>query len=249
MRWWNLGALTFGLLASGIMAAQAEDFVVVESSVPALAAGASVASGSALTIPDKGRVVLLAASGQIVTLTGPFQGVPAAAAGGAGDSRLLTAVASLVHANQQESGSVGAVRAADVPWRADTIKAPHDVLAIDATDGGDACLDDLGNAILTRKPSAAAGSVTIHAMDGDATATVAWPAAAVRVPWPAALKLVDGASYVMEGAGQESAAIATIHLLPPGAPKSDIQRVTQLAEIGCTDQAKLLLGAIVKAAK
>jgi hypothetical protein len=49
------------------------------------------------------------------------------------------------------------VRAADVQWRADTIKAPHDVFAIDATDGGDSCLDDLGTAMLTRNPSAPAG--------------------------------------------------------------------------------------------
>src|SRR5271156_6541226 len=102
MRRWTLGVLMLGLTAAGIATAQAEDFVVVESSAPALAAGAAIASGSAVTVPDKARVVLLAASGQIVTLTGPFQGVPAAAAGGAGDSRLLTAVASLVHSNQQE---------------------------------------------------------------------------------------------------------------------------------------------------
>jgi hypothetical protein len=245
---WQLGALSFGLMMLASATVRAEDFVVVESSAPTLAAGAQVASGASVTVPDKARVVLLAASGQIVTLTGPYQGVPAAGGGG-GDSRLLTAVASLVHSNQQESGSVGAVRAADVQWRADTIKAPHDVFAINASDGGDSCLDDLGTAMLTRNPSAPAGIVTIHAMDGDAKATVTWPAATARVPWPAALKLADGASYVIEPPDQASAAVATIHLLPPGAPKGDIERVTQLVEIGCTDQAKLLLGVLVKAAK
>jgi hypothetical protein len=247
MRPWKLAALALGLWATGIVPTRAEDLVVVESSAPAIAAGATIASGSAIAIPDKARVVLLAATGQIVTLTGPFQGVPAAASGAA-DSRLLTAVASLVHSNQQESGSVGAVRAADVQWRADTVKVPHDVFAIDVSNGGDSCLDDLGKAVLTRNPSDPAGTVTIHAMDGDATATVAWPAATARMPWPAALKLADGASYVIEPPGQGSAAIATVHLLP-GAPTSDIQKVTQLVEIGCTDQAKLLLGALVKASK
>ncbi|HUN50302.1 MAG TPA: hypothetical protein VMU42_04275 [Candidatus Sulfotelmatobacter sp.] len=249
MRRAKLCAWGLGLLALTAAPALAEDFVVVESSAPTIAAGAQIASGSAVTVPDKARVVLLAASGQIVTLNGPFQGVPAATGGAGGDSRLLTAVASLVHANTQESGSVGAVRAADVQWRAATIKAPHDVFAIDASDGGDACLDDPEHAMLTRNPSDPAGSMTIHAMDGDATAKVEWPASTARMPWPKELKLADGATYVIEPPGQASAAMTTVHLLPAAPAQSDIERVKQLTDAGCTDQAKLLLGVIIKAAQ
>lgn len=245
MKQWVLAG---ALLALGTAAAAAQELVIIESTVPGLAAGAQLAAGKAVTVPDKAKLVVLAASGQMLTLTGPYQGVPGAGASG-GDSRVMTAIASLVRSGQRESGSVGAVRVADVPWRRETARSLDDVLALDATGGGDTCLFDPAKAQIVRKPQTVVGAVTVHAMDSGQSAAVAFPPGAVRVPWPATLPIEDGDNFVFEEVGQPTAATVTVRLLPGDKAGNDLERVAMLAEAGCEDQARLLLGLMATAAK
>jgi hypothetical protein len=234
-------------------AARAQEFVVVQSTVPALPAGTVLANGATLGVPAQGRVVLVAASGQVVTVSGPFQGVPPAAAGGsqAGTPQMLKVLQTLIGKNDQRQ-TPGAVRGTDVAWRSETARTLGDVLAINATDGGDVCLYDPSHAEVTHNP-ANVGTMTIHAMSADAAASLDWAAGTQRLPWPAALPLEDGGTYLFEQAGQDAAAVATVHVLQASAAAnpatSDVLRVTQLAQAGCNDQAKLLLALIVRAAQ
>jgi hypothetical protein len=228
-------------------AARAEDFVVIESSAPALAVGTQIAGNAPVNLPEKTRLVLLSASGRTLVLTGPFQGV-AKSEGAGGDSRLLTAVASLVRSNAQESGSVGAVRAADIGWRLETAKDVSDVLAVDASNGGDVCLEGGRQALIVHNPHGPAGRTTIQAADSNAAAAIDWTPGAARAPWPSKLPLADGAQYLIEQQGQSSVAIATLHLLPAAPGASDLQLLVRLTEAGCTDQGRLLVSMIAKQA-
>ena len=246
-RYWPT-AITLAFAMAGF-AARAEPLVVIESNAPALAVGTVVADGASVTLPDKARVVLAGESGQLVTLTGPFNGVPPAKKTCDSGGRVLTAISSLVNTNKNETGSVGAVRAADVAWRSDTAKSLQDVLAVDVANGGDVCLYDANAGALVRNPASPPGTVTIHAMDGDQTAKFDWPKGAMREPWPKDLPLGDGKAYIIEVTGQSEAAMATIHVLPAGKATSDLQRAAQLADNGCSDQAKLLLTVMAKGAK
>jgi hypothetical protein len=211
--------------------------------------GSVVASSASLSVPDKAKVVMAAESGQIVTVNGPFQGPPQVKEGGAGGSRIVAAISSLVRENVRDSSSVGAVRAADVDWRSETAKTARDALAIDVSEGGDACVYDPAAAELARNPSAPAAAVSILSVDGGDTVTLAWPKGALRQPWPKEMPLNDGASYMIDQGGQSEAAMTTVHVLQAGAAASDIEKVAQLADSGCTQQAKVLLTVMAKAAK
>lgn len=239
-----LGALTvivsFSLAAS---AAGTEKFVVVESSAAEVKVGAEFVAGAVITLGDLARVVLVGSSGQIVTLSGPFRGLPKPDSSGTPQNRVFDAIASLV---AKSGTTVGASRAAGPNWRADAAKTPDDVFAIDAIEGGDTCLYDLSRARLTRDSSARLGDATIRAMEGLATATVAWKPGVAYMPWPKQMPLTDEGSYLIEQAGQDAAVVATVHLLHAGPAMTGIQRVAQIAESGCDAQARLLLAILAK---
>jgi hypothetical protein len=231
----------------GIASVAAEDFVVIESTgAPKIAEGSMLSGGQTVTVPEKGRVVLAGDSGRMVTLAGPFSG-PVAQPGPAGDGRVLTALASLVRKKETDQSAVGAVRNADVTWRKETATSLADVVAIDTGDGGDTCLYDPTKAELLRAPTDAAPRVNILNATSGAGAMVEWGAAR-RAPWPKALPIEDGESYVFEQPGKATAAVVTVHVLPNQAA-SDIGRVAQLADAGCDGQARLLLAVIAKPAK
>ncbi len=243
----GLAAAVFGLLP---MAASAEEFVVVDSSVAAVTAGATLASGTPISVPAKGRVVLLTSSGQMVTVNGPFNGMPSA---GPGDKTAQPTEAyeavKVLFAGAGNRKEAGVVRATAVDWRREQSTTVADVLAVDATDGGDACLYDLGHAVVLHNPSNI-GTMTIHAMDNNASATIEWTKGMATTPWPSSLPIADGAAYLFEETNQNAAALVTVHLLrPPPAPAPVVNRVAQLVHAGCRDQAKLMLALYAKEAK
>jgi hypothetical protein len=240
-----LGVATV-VLGLAAVAARAETFVVVESSAADVKVGAELADGAAITVPEQARVVLVSSSGQIVALSGPFQGVPKPDSSGKPQNRVFDAIASLV---AKSGTTVGVSRATAPGWRADAAKVPDDVFAIDASDGGDTCLYDLSNARVTRDPSAGPGDTTITAMESAATATVAWTHGTTYAPWPKEVPLADEGSYVIEHAGRDAAAVATVHLLHADPTMTGLQRVAQIKESGCDAQARLLLAIIARTSK
>ena len=227
-----------GLVAS---AARAEDYVVVESTAPAIKVGTEISAQAGLNVPDRARVVLLRADGQMVTVDGPFQGVPKSTPAGAADSRLFVAITTLVRSGQQQDNiQVAAVRATDAGWRATHAESERDILAIDTMEGGDTCLYDPAAAELIRSP-ANQSQTSVLALTSAGSVAVAWPLGASRVPWPKEVALEDGANYVIEQEGHAGASMTTVHVLRREPGQSELQRVAQLAEHGCTSQARLWL--------
>jgi hypothetical protein len=241
----KLAVALIAALVVPIAPAIAKQLVVTASTVPTIKPGQTIDGDATLSLPDGGKVTLIGADGKVVSLQGPYSGKPGEGGGG-GDPALVTKLARLLNdKGSGDSNAIGAVRAAGVAWRADQAKTLGDILAINATDGGDACLYNPANAELTHDPSTGPGPLTIHAMDGDAAGTLTWPQAPTRAPWPKGVPLADGHTYVLEQAGQASAAMVTIHVLS-GAGPTDLQRIAQLADAGCTEQAHLLLSLITQ---
>jgi len=240
-----LAAAALGLAVAPAFAA---DYVVVESSVPGLAAGTAVASDQALDLGDNARVVLLSASGQMMTVTGPFKGPPPAAKDTAqtagGDTVKLVANLLAGHTENQ----LGAVRG--VVWRADAVKSAADALAVDASSGDepDMCVFEPGAAEVIHDPGHA-GAMTVQSMSTGAEAKLQWEKDMLRQPWPAALQLTDGDILTFVPDGAEQAVTVTIHVLPPQDGASDVERALQMARAGCDDQAKSLLMVTAKSAK
>ncbi|HYD98680.1 MAG TPA: hypothetical protein VEH84_04810 [Alphaproteobacteria bacterium] len=230
-----LSALAATLLAG---AAQAGELAVIESSgAPALPPGGVVADDRPLAVPAGGRVVLMDASGRTLALAGPFEGVPTLKADG-GDSRLLQAVATLVASTGHDVTTVGATRG--YAWRIGSVKTLADVMALDASEGGRACLYDLSKAELVRSPTDTQPEATLMAVNSGEAATLAWPADSPRIAWPADVPLRDGESYLIEQPAKQTVAEVTIKILQ-GEPASLPGRLQQFVEAGCDDQARLLL--------
>jgi hypothetical protein len=59
--------------------------------------------------------------------------------------------------------------------------------------------------------------------------------------WPKDVPLIDGGSYLIQEDGHSGAAITTVHLLMAQPGRSELQRIAELAESGCTSQARLWL--------
>jgi hypothetical protein len=242
-------AAAAALLAFASAPARAQDYVVIESSVPGLAVGATFGAGAALAIPEQGRVVFVNANGEVTTITGPYRGALPLAKGAAaaGSDDMVKLIATLMGSGDQRQ-TTGVVRAATVAWREDTAHAPADVMAIDASDGGDTCLYDKSRALVAHNP-ADDGAMTIEDMNGGGKAALQWPKNTAEMPWPAALPLSDGASYLFERPGADDAVVAVIHVLDAVAGASAVARAAQMAKAGCSAQARLLLALVAKSAK
>ena len=220
--------------------AAAAEMVVIESNVPSLAVGKVLAESEKVSIAEKGRVVVLAPTGKMVTLQGPYSGaVPGSDA--KPDGRLAIALASLVKRKGEETGSVGAMRALGAEARIDTLKNAADVLTIDPSAEGAVCLYEPGAKSIARNPLSRLDKLVIHDIDSGESATLVWPKDNETIAWPAALPLKDGKSYLVEQPGRAIANQITVHFLKPETGASDIERAAQLAEAGCDTQAWLLL--------
>jgi hypothetical protein len=226
------------VLCVAASAATAE-MVVIESNVPTLAVGKVLPARANVSIADKGRVVVLAPTGKMVTLQGPYSG---AVPGGDAkpDSRLALALASLVQRKGEETGSVGAMRALG-PERIDAVKSAADVLTIDPSAEGPVCLYEPGAKSFKRNPLSRLDKLVIHDIDSGESAPLSWPADKETIAWPAALPLKHGKSYLVEQPGRAVANQITVLFVKPGTGASDIERAAQLAEAGCDTQAWLLL--------
>jgi hypothetical protein len=226
------------VLCVAASAATAE-MVVIESNVSSIAVGKVLPANSNISIADKGRIVVLAPTGKMVTLQGPFSG---AVPGGDAkpDSRLALALASLVQRKGEETGSVGAMRTLG-PDRIDAVQSAADVLTIDPSAEGAVCLYEPGAKTFKRNPLSRLDKVVIYDLDTGESATLAWPTDKETIGWPAALPLKNGKSYLVEQPGRAVASQITIHFVKPGTAASDIERAAQLAEAGCDTQAWLLL--------
>src|SRR4051812_625536 len=142
----SLGAAAALFIANSPASAQ---MVVIESSEPSLAIGATLAAKDSVRIAENGRVVLVAPTGRMVSLKGPYSGaLPSDEA--KPDGRLAAALTSLVKRKGDETGSVGAVRAMGANSRIEQVKDAADVLTIDVASEGTVCVYEPGAKRLAR---------------------------------------------------------------------------------------------------
>lgn len=102
----RMSILATGLLAAAALPADASDLIVLESNVPAYAAGASVPSGQAVNLDEDARLVIIAGDGTTRTVEGPYQG-PIGRAG----TDAPGAIERLTTQRENSNHVVGAIRA------------------------------------------------------------------------------------------------------------------------------------------
>lgn len=117
---------------------------------------------------------------------------------------------------------------------------PTDVWEYDVSREGRLCVASGSRPILWRPRSAAATTLTIRARGG-AVQRIAWPAGTFRMPWPAALPLTGGTTYVVERGGGQPAVRLRVAMLPRSASNDLNGLATSLLAQGCTGQLQTLI--------
>lgn len=225
-----------GLAALALLAAPgpaaAADLVVVESRGIALQPGQAVDGGKPLALKEGQQVVLIAPTGQMIKLHGPWD-KPPIADGAVADPDVGTALKALLTQNLEKSEKVGVVRGAV----ADIV--PPDPWLVDVTHVGIRCVPANGQIVLWRpQGGSSAAPLSIQPFDRSWRARAEWPAGADRLPMPRRLPLTNRSTYIVELNGKNtSITLVTV----PAAASNDAMRAAWMIQQGCGAQAQSLL--------
>lgn len=216
-------------LALGTSLAQAEDAVVVSSSVADYVPGTVIGDGEKLTLPDGTRAVFLFRSGEMLELKGPFEGElgPAGSKDGPGN---IEALVQAMRGDGIDASTVGATRGMGS-------------LARPAMDGQRVAIDPQRSAIYCVGPADTlwlkrpAGAVaTAQLRRRGSVRAVSWPGNAAQIEWPADLSVEDGDRFeTLDAAGTPMATII-LRRLDPG--KSETAWIAASVLLGCREQAE-----------
>ena len=220
------------LLVAAAGTAKAAELVVITSTAPGLQPGQIIDGSRTIGLPAGSTVTLISEYGTPITLTGPYEGVPAASAA-PGDRNLLAALSRLVASEGGESLALGASRGSAVveppgPW------------VIDVSQSGDHCVPAGGPVRLWRPDARRPGSLRLKAAATGQKSKTAWPKGTTMLDWPQEMELKDGAIYLVQFRGSITAKKLVLHVVPADLP-SDANRVAWMAGQGCTKQALSLL--------
>lgn len=221
-------------------AAAAAEFVVLSSTVASVSVGQIIEPGQRITLPEKARLVLVNEAGRTISLKGPYAGAPGGEAKG-GKSKFVAALASLVRSTEEDAHSVGAIRAA-------SIRNKRQAMMINISETGDFCLFEDGGEELTRYQSETWPEINITAVADGRSQTVAWPKGARTLPWPEALPIKNGATYLVDQSGKDSRTMLVMHRLSGEYP-TDAHLVVEMASRGCLEQSKMMLALIRRSAR
>jgi hypothetical protein len=225
--------LSLLLCATALVAArpgQAEDAVLVSSTVEHYVPGSVISDSQTLALSAGASATLLFRSGDIVRLKGPFEGRldairPAAAPGGA--EGLVPAL----RGQSVDAAVIGATRGFTAP-------SAHAAMA-----GAPVNVDVRSSAIYCFGPkdtlwlsSTSAGGGVIRLRRGRSLREVAWPEGAKRVEWPGDLMVEDGDRFDVIDSKGAVAATMIFHRLDPPASANGWIAASLLS--GCRSQAE-----------
>lgn len=186
-------------------------------------AGQRVPDNATFTLRPGDSVVVLAGGGTR-TFRGPgtFSATGPVRAGGT--------------AQRQVRRQTGAVRGAGDA----VVTRPSDVWHVDVSQSGRACIPAGGRPTLWRPNSERTVQLTITPQAGTAQ-TVSWNQGQATLDWPAAVPIVDGASYQLNWTGASSPVRLTARTLT-GVPAGNVEAVaTALVENQCRGQLDVLI--------
>jgi hypothetical protein len=222
MRTATIVAIVLGLSA----AAQAGELVVTKSTVPGLDPGTIVDGADKLTLKAGHRLSLIAPTGRVINLVGPYQGVPDASASGPREEKLVTTIATLMSGHGRDASQLGATRDA-------AARRGRQVWAVEVGASGAQCVQQ-GQTPMLWQPSAAGGRAVELAKTGGAKVRVDWPKGEALATWPQQVPIQDGATYLLAGRS------VTLHLVTPTGNPAEL--ASALTEKGCEAQALAVLG-------
>ena len=229
-----LSALRRALLSAtalvlGASAAQAEDAVLVSSSVAAYVPGTVISDAQKVALPDGAKAVFLFRSGEMLEVKGPFEGNLVAANTKSGASGVEALIQAL-RGEGIDASAVGATRG----WGSVARSAMEGKrVAIDPQRSAIYCIGR-ADTLWLRRPSGAAATAQLRRRGN--VRSVSWPGDAAQIEWPADLLVEDGDRFdALDAAG---APVATIILRRVDAGKSETAWIAASLLAGCREQAE-----------
>ncbi len=229
-------ALGFGLLVAASAAASAADLVVVDAVGTDIQPGAAIDGSKPLRLGAGARVTLVAATGAVIRLRGPYEQAPqpdgsAAAGPGVADALRLLMTQQPAHTTTIATvRGLGVEREPDDPWVVNTGKS------------GDRCLKAGAGLVLWRSDASEAAPLSLGPADGSWAAQATWPAGAQSLAIPADVPIEDGQAFAITVGAERT--VQTIHRIPPTVA-GDAMLAGWMSEKGCDRQAKALAARVL----
>jgi len=224
-------ALTISSLC--VSPARSAELVVVEAHGVALRQGQTIDDADTLALREGERVTLLAASGKVLKLRGPYEQAPRTAIGAA-DAGLSQGLAALLVQKEARTGQVGVVRTGTDP-----VALPEPwLIAVDRP--GTFCVREESPVVFWRAATNKEEKVSVTPLDRSWKVTVTWPAGADRLTMLDMLVPQRKLTYFVDVDGNRSA--ITINNIP-AVVGTDAMRVGWMIEKGCRAQAEALVRA------
>jgi hypothetical protein len=207
--------------------ANAEDAVLLASTVPGYMPGMVVAAADRLNVPEGATATLLFQSGEVLRLRGPFDGTLAQQQPppGSGSAALF---ADMFRMHGVDATVIGGTRSTNLARSVPAL----DEVQIDPERSGTYCVQPSTSVWISR-PSNDAGSYTLR-RKGSSRA-LAWPSGAQRAEWPADVPIEDGSRFEIATGGGTSRATVTFHDITSSGASGAAQIARGMA-LGCRDQ-------------
>ena len=223
------------LLPLATASAQSE-YVVIAVTGPEMSIkeGQRIDAGKTITLPAAASIRLLSATGQMVTLSGPFSGPAAAPAPGtpAGDGQVVARLAKFLSERPVTTNTLGAMRSV---LSAAHLKEPPDPWHIVISESGVQC-GRSPHVQMWRKDARKEAHLQFSSAGGDAVRVV-WPKERHTVPLPAQF-VVDQSSFQAVVGDQ---VMAVKLRLSPAALSNPAEIADWMVATGCKRQAMLFL--------
>ena len=218
---------------AAIPPASAADLVVVSSRGVDLKAGQAVDGSQPLVLKDGQQVELIAPTGQVIKLHGPWDKPPLADSAAANPD-VGAALKALIAQDLTRSRSVGVVRGSGAQV------VPPQPWLLDITHVGIRCLPENGDVVFWRPDGGGPAALSIEPYDRSWRARAAWPAGSDRLPMPRSLPLTNRSTYIV-GLNGKTTPITLVTI--PAAASNDAMRAAWMIQQGCDAQAQALLQA------
>lgn len=226
------------LLVSLLWCAQADaqDAVLMASTVPGHRVGMPVSLGDRLSVPEGGSIALLFRSGQVLRLGGPLETVLEMPSGSRRDS-LAVALGEVFRLRGVDASVIGATRAGVAPASA----RPRDV-DVDPMLGETWCLGPADRIWLHRATAREAGEWVLSR--GRMRRYLTWPAEADRIAWPEDVPVGDGDAFELSLDGTTLGRL-TFQVVAQR-PDDDPAQIAEGVLRGCRHQYEEALGQLAR---
>ena len=218
--------VAFALACAAV--AQAGEMVVLESDLFGLVPGDVVDGTQVLEVPDGKRLTLMAQTGEMVELKGPYSGAPEPGASEGGN--VVSTIAELLLYEGSDESSLGAIRASvgasmSDPW------------LIDVSQEGPHCYRAGATVVMSRRSPDLFSQIRIS--DGKKAAKTGWPEGEAMLGWPPPIAPADGGNYRITLDGTRQVPLS-LHAVPESLASVGAQ-AAWMVKVGCRVQALKLL--------